>query len=254
MQIGAFQKEYKKRADTLKNLESLALFTLDQAIKRRKVKVHSLTSRIKDLDSLLDKARARSIEAPFAEIYDILGLRVVCLFRSDIEVLTHIIRATFEIVEEENKEDQAASDVFGYMGRHFVVTLRGDSSTRSDVDLMDMRFEIQIRTVGQHVWASLSHHLDYKSEATVPSDLRRDFYALSGLFYVADTQFELLRTQQSEYRALPATGDRQEPKEHSQEEFLISATTTNEFTSSYRDTRRWLSRGLRGRGGPARSR
>jgi hypothetical protein len=40
-------------------------------------------------------------------------------------------------------------------------------------------------------WASVSHLLAYKGEASVPSHLRRDFNALSGLFYVADQHFEI---------------------------------------------------------------
>ena len=40
-------------------------------------------------------------------------------------------------------------------------------------------------------WANVSHYLDYKSDIDIPSELRRDFYALSGLFYVADTHFEM---------------------------------------------------------------
>ena len=40
-------------------------------------------------------------------------------------------------------------------------------------------------------WANVSHYLDYKSERDVPSELRRDFFALSGLFYVADKHFEM---------------------------------------------------------------
>jgi len=40
-------------------------------------------------------------------------------------------------------------------------------------------------------WANVSHYLAYKGEASIPEHLRRDFYALSGLFYVADKHFEL---------------------------------------------------------------
>jgi hypothetical protein len=40
-------------------------------------------------------------------------------------------------------------------------------------------------------WAATSHYLDYKSEQDVPNNLRKDFYALSGLFYVADQHFEM---------------------------------------------------------------
>jgi len=40
-------------------------------------------------------------------------------------------------------------------------------------------------------WDNVSHHLDYKGESSIPSEPRRDFYALSGLFYIADQHFEL---------------------------------------------------------------
>jgi len=40
-------------------------------------------------------------------------------------------------------------------------------------------------------WATVSHYLDYKTDADVPLGLRKDFQALSGLFYLADTHFEM---------------------------------------------------------------
>src|ERR1035437_1295490 len=52
-------------------------------------------------------------------------------------------------------------------------------------------FEIQVRTIAMDAWANVSHYLAYKTEKDIPRDLKRDFYALSGLFYVADTHFEM---------------------------------------------------------------
>jgi putative GTP pyrophosphokinase len=46
----------------------------------------------------------------------------------------------------------------------------------------------------------VSHHLNYKSEFGVPAELKRDFHALSGLFHVADTHFEMFATQVSDFR------------------------------------------------------
>jgi hypothetical protein len=62
-------------------------------------------------------------------------------------------------------------------------------------EIKDMPFEIQVRTILMDAWANVSHHLDYKGEASVPQELRRDFYALSGLFFVADKHFELFFDQ-----------------------------------------------------------
>lgn len=43
-----------------------------------------------------------------------------------------------------------------------------------------------------HAWAAISHYLDYKSEWDIPEHLRKGLNALSGLFYVADDQYETL--------------------------------------------------------------
>ena len=51
-----------------------------------------------------------------------------------------------------------------------------------------------------HSWANISHFLDYKSELDIPSELKKDFYALSGLFYVADKHFELFFNQSNSRR------------------------------------------------------
>jgi putative GTP pyrophosphokinase len=48
--------------------------------------------------------------------------------------------------------------------------------------------------------ATVSHHLEYKTENDVPSGLKRDFYALSGLFYLADTHFEMFAKASQESR------------------------------------------------------
>jgi hypothetical protein len=50
---------------------------------------------------------------------------------------------------------------------------------------------VQCKTVLQDAWANVSHYLAYKGEASIPVHLRRDFYALAGLFYVADRHFQL---------------------------------------------------------------
>ena len=41
-----------------------------------------------------------------------------------------------------------------------------------------------------HAWAAISHYLEYKGEWDVPAHLKKSLNALSGLFYVADSEFE----------------------------------------------------------------
>lgn len=69
-----------------------------------------------------------------------------------------------------------------------------------DDDIKEYRFEVQIRTIAMHAWDTISHYLDYKSPQAIPSELRKDFHALSGLFYVADSHFELFFRSSQEAR------------------------------------------------------
>ena len=174
-------------------------FALQKEIRRKKIKIHSFTDRIKTFDSFLDKIRRKNIMEPFKEIHDLVGLRVVCLFLPDLEVIGGIIRKEFNVFEEDNKVDNLELDIFGYMSLHYKAKLKVESDSRGLTAMQEIPFEIQVRTIAQDAWASISHYLDYKQESFLPAQLRRDFYALSGLFYVADTHFSMLRKEQSKY-------------------------------------------------------
>jgi hypothetical protein len=67
-------------------------------------------------------------------------------------------------------------------------------------NIANLPFEIQVRTIAMDAWANVSHHLDYKTDKDVPAELRKDFYALSGLFYVADRHFEMFYSQSNQSR------------------------------------------------------
>ena len=69
-----------------------------------------------------------------------------------------------------------------------------------------MKFEIQLRTIAAHAWCSVSHHMDYKNPAAVPSNLRKEFYALNALFYIADQSFEKLYSASN--KAKKETGEK----------------------------------------------
>jgi putative GTP pyrophosphokinase len=198
MQIeqASIASKFERHESLYKRLLEESLFILKRALNTAGVKYHSIPSRVKSLDSLVAKAKrkAEGKDAPFdpfVEIADIVGLRVVCLFLSDIRRIGEVIKDQFEVVAEDNKIEGTDVSSFGYMSVHFVAKMKKVYSGPRYEDIAGMSFEIQVRTIAMDAWATISHYLDYKSEVDVPSEMRRDFYALSGLFYVADSHFEM---------------------------------------------------------------
>lgn len=108
---------------------------------------------------------------------------MVCLYLSDIDKIDNTIEEAFEVIERDDKVEDSEKDRFGYMARHLIVRPSKE----------DMLFEIQVRTISQDAWASISHHLDYKTNS-IGVQFKRDFHALSGLFYIADKQFSLIKS------------------------------------------------------------
>jgi putative GTP pyrophosphokinase len=191
MDIEALTHEFQRQMPLYERLRGEVLFILEQAFDQSNIKLHSILSRVKELDSFLDKAHRKELKNPIEEIQDVVGIRVVCLFLSDIAIIGELIRHSFLILGEDDKVEGTEVSSFGYMSVHFIARMKEEYIGPRYDRIAKIPFEIQVRTIAMDAWANVSHYLDYKSEEDVPSDLRRDFYALSGLFYVADKHFEM---------------------------------------------------------------
>lgn len=185
MDIEAISQEFHNKERTFAHLETEAKYVVSKALEATDIKLHSITSRTKELPSFLDKIQRLDARNPFDEIRDIVGLRVICLFLSDIDRIAQIIRDSFSVLSEDNKIEGSEVSSFGYMSVHFIAIMKEEYVGPRYDPVAKLPFEIQIRTIAMDAWANVSHYLEYKSETDVPSELKRDFYALSGLFYVA---------------------------------------------------------------------
>jgi hypothetical protein len=79
------------------------------------------------------------------------------------------------------------------MADHYIVRLRQESKGKRYDEIISLKCEIQVRTILMDAWDSVSHHLVYKKEIDIPTELRKDFNAVSGLLYAADTHFEIFK-------------------------------------------------------------
>jgi len=220
----ALRAAFVERCPTYETLRSEAEFALKHGLKQSGIAPYTVSSRVKEVDSFLRKARLKDCRAPFDEIKDVVGLRVVCLLRSQVAPIVDVVRDQFQALEVYDWDDGRDPSVFGYAATHVVAQLSEQCRGARYDGLHDLVFEIQVRTIMMDAWASLSHHVDYKAAEAIPSHLRRDFFALSGMFHLIDTQFESLCQGSERSRADVEAAVRREGRGFDMEVHLDSLT------------------------------
>lgn len=162
-----------------------------------------LESRIKAWPSICDKIeRARSPIETLADIKDLIGVRIILLYRPDIERTLELLRSEFVIEAEEKKGMDEDADGFGYQSVHAIVRLGPDTNGLAvDNCGTPLRAEVQIRTLAQHIWAAASHDLQYKKERGVPKPLRRTIQRVSALLETIDLELERVLAEREDYVA-----------------------------------------------------
>ena len=171
------------RTEPLANRLLVALtHEIDELLKKNGIALGvPLEGRVKTWTSLEDKLERKLLAIKSAaELDDLVGLRVILLFRSDLDPVLDLLTKTFDVLSNEDTASRLAESQFGYQSRHLVLRIPATwSRIPSLSDLGDLRAEVQVRTVAQHIWAAASHKLQYKQEESVPTPLKRTIYRIS---------------------------------------------------------------------------
>lgn len=133
--------------------------------------IEHVTSRVKSLESILDKARRRGIplqrSALREQMTDIAGVRVVCSFISDVYWFAEMLTGQDDIAVLEVKDYIAEPKDNGYRSLHVIVQVPVFLSE----SIEQMRVELQIRTAAMDFWAGLEHKIRYKYDGQIPDEL-----------------------------------------------------------------------------------
>jgi len=157
------------------------------------------TWRIKEEQSFTRKVESKGAtgDEMWSQITDILGLRLICLFKSDLEILDAFINDKFDVQSRESKTTEE-----GYRSVHYVVTLKQADCAFSSGRLgYNYPFEIQCRTLLEDAWAGVSHPA-YKT-GSPPIDIDTNLELLSKYLSAADVHLEHVRDLYLRYRPLP---------------------------------------------------
>ena len=136
--------------------------------------IEHIKSRIKSPESIVKKLKKNGYESTIPNmvkyVNDIAGIRVICSFTSDIYRIAEMLISQNDIKVVSVKDYILNPKASGYKSYHLIVTVPVFLSAR----ILDVKVEIQIRTVAMDFWASLEHKIHYKFEGNAPEHIRRE--------------------------------------------------------------------------------
>ena len=160
--------------------------------------LHPVQCRTKSILSFQEKLERKEYDDPLSEITDLTGLRVIVFYPDEISRVKNLIEENFRVDRKNtvDKKSQLAKNQFSYEGIHYVVRLpRGKTELSEYAEFAGLRFEIQLLTLCQYVWAEMQRKIEYKAEELIPPALSRKLSALMGMFETADTDFMSIRNE-----------------------------------------------------------
>lgn len=158
-------------------------------------------SRVKSVSSIINKDKRKALQiSSITDLDDFVGIRLIMLFKRDLEKVITCLKENFVILKAEDKLEDLAEDKFGYQSYHFVIQAPQEwLMVPSFAGFGGLKVEVQVRTLSQHIWAATSHKLQYKKEQNVPLPLRRAIHRVSALLEVVDFEFERVLSEREDY-------------------------------------------------------
>ena len=186
--------EYDELIGDFRKMEPIVVSLLQEELKKAGIRPMQIAHRVKTRESVAGKLERKPDKySSIRNMTDILGVRIICYFNDQVDLIAGLIRNVLEVdpLNSVDKRKDLDPTSFGYLSLHYICLLPKNAGYPEE--LCDLKFEIQIRTVLQHTWAEIEHDLGYKTEFGIPKAMRRNFSRVAGLLEIADDAFLQMR-------------------------------------------------------------
>ncbi|GIN88115.1 GTP pyrophosphokinase [Heyndrickxia sporothermodurans] len=167
--------------------------------------IEHIKTRIKTPKSIKDKLERKGIEVSLKSakenLFDIIGVRVVCSFVSDIYDIYQLFHKRQDIKVVEVKDYIRFPKKNGYQSLHLIVQL----PVHLTYTVEQVYAEIQLRTLAMDFWASLEHKIFYKYNREIPDYLRDELKEAADSVMLLDEKMKNIRDEISTIDAVRDT-------------------------------------------------
>ncbi len=151
----------------------------DFTFKNKYNPVEHIKSRIKTRESAIKKLQNKNYQVNYENlvnhVHDMVGIRIVCSFLSDVYDIIKLIENSSIIRVKEKKDYINNPKETGYMSYHLIVYVPIHLNGHEEY----VEAEIQIRTSAMDFWASLDHKMQYKFPSVIPDEIKKELYNCS---------------------------------------------------------------------------
>lgn len=157
--------------------------------------IEHVKSRIKTSESIVKKLKKHGYESTIENmveyVNDIAGIRIICSFTSDIYRVAEILSAQEDLKVLSIKDYISHPKKSGYMSYHMLIAVPVSLSDK----IVDVKVEVQIRTVAMDFWASLEHKIRYKFEGNAPEYITKELEACASMVAELDAKMMSLNEE-----------------------------------------------------------
>lgn len=196
--------EFRELRPQLELLSESIYTLLTGILKEKGIELNAIERRVKTEKSLAGKLEKKGDKYHcLTDVTDLVGLRIVTFYTDDVDKVAAIVKKRFDIDWQNSVDKRKLHELtsFGYSSLHYICHLKENQQiVESQSPVVNVPFEIQIRTALQHTWSAIEHDIGYKGAVKLPPEFRRQFSRLAGMLELADDEFSRLRTTMTEYR------------------------------------------------------
>lgn len=154
--------------------------------------IEHIKTRVKSPESIIKKMERKNLGITYNNmvnyINDVAGIRIICSFLPDIYRIVEMFEKSEDLKIVEKKDYIKTPKPSGYSSFHLIVLVPVSFSNGT----VDVKVEIQIRTIAMDFWASLEHKIKYKYENGVPKKISKELISCAQMINQLDKKMSRL--------------------------------------------------------------
>ena len=154
--------------------------------------IEHVSSRIKSKESINKKLKKKGLDPTYENlvktINDVAGIRIICSFIPDIFKIVEMLENMPDLTILKKKDYVTTPKESGYSSYHLILSVPVSLS----VGTIEVKVEVQIRTMAMDFWASLEHKINYKYNKQIPKGVKKELKECAKMTHKLDKRMSHL--------------------------------------------------------------